>query len=274
MTIDATQAAISPYSSLWRVQPSAVSSAATTAGAGASQPTVASAGVPPLSGGKPLLAASDRMLLQRRDLSSEEARAYEHLLTEFAASQRRGEDPVDFLKTLSGEGLDLLKKAHSFPASMQVDLAGMDRESAINFVVPDSRQVVLNNDGFTSSANGALSFRFPPVNAPQSVKDAWAEATAGLSEKDVLLFQGSFLPLMIEDNVTRDSAGNPVGLRGPDDPGYHNPFAEPGFSYAGMVEDRLASLEHFKAHYSSEQYDWQKGLLTRLAQAMDNHGVA
>lgn len=30
---------------------------------------------------------------------------------------------------------------------------------------------------------------FPPVNAPQAVKDAWAQATEGLSEQDIAIAQ-------------------------------------------------------------------------------------
>jgi len=221
-----------------------------------------------------LLNPRDMMLLQRRDVSIEQRADYEHMLSEFTAANNQGQDPVDFLRNLSKEGLDLLTKVHSFPAGMRVNIESMSKEEAINFIVPDSAQVDLNNDGLIGSANGSKSFRFPPVNAPQDVKDAWNEAMDGLPEKDQLLAQGMFMVLHVQANITYDTAGNPVGIREPGDPEYRNPFAAQNFSYSDMVDKMLDQLEAYKSYDSPERYEWKKDILTRFGDALGSKGTS
>lgn len=269
MSIAAVQARTTNYQHLWKTGSAPAPTFQPAPGESPSASDAEKAG--PVS--PPLLAASDRMLMQGRHVSDAESQAYEHLLTRFAADQRQGGDPLAFLKTLSQDGLDLLKKVHSFPAGMTVDLASMDREAAINFVVPDSRQVDLDNDGLIGSANGTKAFRFPPVNAPQAVKDAWAEATEGLSDRDRMLSEGMFLSLVVTVNLTYDTAGNPVGIMDPDDQNFVNPFADPGFSYPKIVDNKLANLERFKAQYSVESYERGTRVLTAFAEALERNGV-
>ncbi len=222
---------------------------------------------------RPLVNPRDLMLLQNREVSVEERADYERLLSEYTAIQKAGGNPLDFLRNLSSDGLDLLKKVHSFPAGMRVDVEGMNKEEAINFIVPDSRQVDLNNDGLIGSANGSKMFRFPPPNAPQDVKDAWKEAMDGLPEKDRLLAQGLFLVVHVQANITYDTAGNPVGIRSPDDPAFRNPYAEQNFSYSDMTEKMLSHLENTKGYYSPEQYEWKKDILSRFAKALENDSI-
>ena len=270
MTIESVSAGTVGFQTLWRADRGRVEPPADDGGGWNSTPPAA----PALTGTAPLLASRDLVLLQRRDVAPEERAAYEYLLAEFSASRVGGEEPQAFLDSLSEAGIDLLRKVHSFPPDTPVNPGSMTTEEALNFILPDSRQVDLDNDGLLSSANGAKSWRFPPVNAPQEVKDAWEEATRDLSERDVMLFSGMFMVLTIEANLKYDAAGNPVGLYQPGDPEYSNPFAEPDFSYRNMVDDMLSRLERFRSYETDDSYAWKKDMLSRFASALDDQEVA
>lgn len=219
---------------------------------------------------------SDIRFLRRRGLDGEDHAAYEHILTRFATDPANRDDLVAFLKTLSQEGLDLLKKAQSLPSDAVIDLESehAGREQALNLILPDSRQVDLDNNGFAEGITGGNMWRFPPINAPQSVKDAWEEASQGLSDGDRLRSMGLFLVDMASANIRRDDAGTPIGLYGPEDPEFRNPFADPEFGYAANAEWHLSKLENERHLMSGQQYKWSKAMLTRWADALGGVGMA
>ena len=217
---------------------------------------------------------NDTRLITGRGLSVEEQGAYEYILSHFATGPGNRKNPVDFLRKLSPDGIDLLKKAQSLPANARIDLDRANTEGALNLILPHSQQADLNNDGFNEGITGGYLWRFPPTNAPQEVKDAWEKATDGLSEGDRLTFQAVFMIDMVGANLKRDADGTPIGVYGPLDPEFRNPFADPQFDYGANADWHMLKLEKERHLISGEQYAWQKAMLTRWMDALADMDTA
>ena len=128
-------------------------------------------------------------LLHRRDISDTEINQFQQLLNDAQAEiTNSGKSSKQVLQEMDSHELDLLKRANSLANSIQV--TGLSDEGAANLLLqPDfSDRVDLNNDGIVEVGIGR-SITFPPVNAPDSVKRAWDEATAGMSEGDMMSMQ-------------------------------------------------------------------------------------
>ncbi|WP_100640667.1 hypothetical protein [Alteromonas facilis] len=115
-------------------------------------------------------------LLNARKLNERDIEAYQAILAEAKDSDLSAKA---FLKTLDAVELNTLQKANSLVDNIIVD--GLSNEGAKNLLAqPDGSDLVdLNNDGIVEIGIGR-SIHFPPVNAPEFVKKAWNEATAGL----------------------------------------------------------------------------------------------
>jgi hypothetical protein len=123
-------------------------------------------------------------------------------LIDKAVAQNAYADPQAFLQSLSTDELKVVQEIHGLAESIVP--AGLSEEGALNLLLsPDSSRDI-DRDGFQMVGLGK-KWQFPPVNAPESVKQAWKEATANMSESEVMLLQGSFLPFVI-DGVTNNSA--------------------------------------------------------------------
>lgn len=135
------------------------------------------------------LTARSVELLQRRSLSDSEIGTFQALLNE-AQQEMDGEDlsAKEVLQQMSSDELDLLRRANSLADGISVEK--LSEEGAINLLhQPDfSDRVDLDNDGIVEVGVGK-NITFPPVNAPDHVKEAWAEATEGMSESDVMMLQ-------------------------------------------------------------------------------------
>lgn len=131
-------------------------------------------------------------LLQRRSLNTSEIADFEALLMR-AREQQVGENTSarDVLAALNPEALDLVRRASGLVNTINV--SQLSDEGAINLLrQPDSSdRVDLNNDGLVEVGEGRLIV-FPPVNASQSVKDAWVKATDGMSEQNKITAQLRF----------------------------------------------------------------------------------
>ncbi|MEH3107494.1 MAG: hypothetical protein PGN09_09475 [Sphingomonas fennica] len=86
-------------------------------------------------------------------------------------------DPVAFLRTLGSDELQALRQIHSL--GDPVDPATLDAEGALNLLLPRTMARDLDGDGRTMIGKAA-TIVFPPGDAPQAVKDAWAKATDGM----------------------------------------------------------------------------------------------
>lgn len=115
--------------------------------------------------------------LQTRNISSEDISNFSELLKR--AENRQG-SAKEFLQSLSKDELALVQQANSLADN--INIGGLSAEGAQNLLSqPDGSDLVdLNNDGIVE-VGAARTIHFPPVNAPQYVKDAWAAATEGMS---------------------------------------------------------------------------------------------
>ncbi len=166
--------------------------------------------------------AKDAQLMNMRGVSSEDRQRFAEIVQN-AVQNSAYSDPISYIKSLSSDDVEVLRRVHSLAETSGV--TGTDTvEGAINLLLPPQDQVDSNNDGLVNSGR-AVTFKFPPPNAPQSVKDAWDSATEGLSFEDKMMAEAVFFPAMIGANVKTDSAGNIVGIYEPEDPEYTNIFA-------------------------------------------------
>lgn len=173
-------------------------------------------------------------------------------------------DPLAFVQGLSLGGLETLKAMHS---TGDLDPATMTEEGALNLILPFNERQDIDNDGFVEKGHG-VGWTFPPVNAPQSVHDAWEKTTEGMSEGDRLMAQAMFMPVMLR----RDEATGRVSELERSES--NNVYARADFSYDRMASLRLESIEAFRHMMSEEQYAFQKDFLTRLRESFAEAGVA
>ena len=228
---------------------------------------------PPPTSSNQLLASGDMRLLLLRGLNGDGVEGYKSILEQFYSDPANRDDPVEFLQNLSDEGIDLLKQAQSLPVGAQIDFTSLNQEEALNFILPHSGQVDLNNDGLVANANGGKGFMFPPPNAPQSVKDAWKDATEGMSESDVFLLSGKFMIQFGMANFHVDDNGK-VTRTEPGEPGWRNIFAEDGYSYMDAIDEFQAANEFSRRDNTPEMYERMKTLLARLEDVFASHGIA
>ena len=173
-------------------------------------------------------------------------------------------DPVAFLKNLSQGELETLRVMHSLADPIEPE--GLSREGALNLLLPINKRQDIDNDGFTETGK-AVGWSFPPPNAPQSVHDAWATATEGMSMQDRLMAEAMFMPLMVKV----DESGNVSELARSE---ANNPYAKTDFSFSRFVEERLDSLDAFKLQMDPEQYELQKGALSKFLEELNTAGNA
>ncbi len=129
----------------------------------------------------------------RRQQVEDNSAAFE-ALTAKAASSNAFSDPQTFLQSLSPSELSTLQAIHCLAAP--IDAAGLSKEGALNLLVCPGHAQDIDNDGF-EQVGAAKTWTFPPPNAPAKVKQAWKDATANMSDHDVMLLSGSFLPLSL-----------------------------------------------------------------------------
>lgn len=210
-------------------------------------------------------------LMNRRGVTGEEIQTFKNII-EKAQEAGAYHNPKAFLNSLSGDEMEVVRKVHCLANRIKVE--GLDYEGAYNLLMQPGAYKDLNNDGLLGVGLGK-SRVFPPPNAPDAVKKAWEEATAGMTEIEKLI-QG-YAPFMAAEasaNIKHDSQGNPIGFYRPGENGYTNIYTEPGFTYQGLVDKCLANLEIGKGHMKFESYVAAKEFLENFGKALDKHGVA
>lgn len=121
--------------------------------------------------------------------------------------EESGKGAKEFLSTLSSSELYEIQKSNHLASKIRIDR--ISDEGAENlFIRPvDSENVVdLNNDGIVEVGE-AKTFVYPPPNAPDSVKEAWYEATKDMTEREKMFSMGSFLVAQTEANAYRRPDG-------------------------------------------------------------------
>lgn len=102
--------------------------------------------------------------------------------------------PLEFVRSLSTGEREVLRHIHGLADS--VNPAALSEEGALNLLRSPGSAKDIDRDGF-QMVGAAKIWTFPPPDAPAAVKQAWEETTRGLSEADVMLLQGSFLPIRV-----------------------------------------------------------------------------
>lgn len=199
---------ISQYTNIFNVKPKA------------SEP-VASAGAEPLFQADSLELSDDaKDILKRRGLDDAEVLA-------FAEIVRDAEDATDkkaFIKSLSVEDRDLLKRANSYGRKLtHSEIDGFSEEGAYNFLVDQTKRtkVDFNNDGMVEHGQ-AMTFVFPPPNSPDHIKDAYDEFTKDMDMKERLKIEIYFMSQSLTANIKYDGSGKTVGFYFPGEEGYTN----------------------------------------------------
>jgi len=127
-------------------------------------------------------------LLKRRKMSPEQIENYSDLMGKIIEKREAGEDAKSILKSFNANEMKLLQKANCL--ADPIKLEGLSEEGAQNLLNQQDRSnmVDLNNDGIVE-VGAARTMSFPPVNAPDSVKKAWEEATIDMDLKDKMMLE-------------------------------------------------------------------------------------
>jgi len=127
-------------------------------------------------------------LLKLRGQSDQEVSHFADLLSDANEKIRQDISAKEILSDMNPNELALIQASAGLVDPISVD--ALSNEGAINLLAqPDKKGMVdLNNDGLVE-VGIAKSIVFPPVNAPESVRVAWEEATQGMSEKDKMVLQ-------------------------------------------------------------------------------------
>ncbi len=174
-------------------------------------------------------------LLIRRDLSNEDIERFGNIIQEADSA----ESAKDFLKNLSPEDIDLVKRANKYaPTLNDSHIDTMSEEGARNMLVqPDNRAFVdLNDDGIVDHGV-ARTFVFPPPNAPESVKDAWDETLEALPKNERLLASTIFLTQQMSANLKVDDTGKVIGFYQAGEEGFKNIFSQQEDDWFGLFDD-------------------------------------
>ncbi|GFK93351.1 hypothetical protein NNJEOMEG_01183 [Fundidesulfovibrio magnetotacticus] len=184
----------------------------------------------------------------RRDVEAS-ADTYRRVLGK-AAAQGGYDDPQAFLQGLTKAELAAVQHIHCL--ADPIDPTGLDKEGALNLLYAPDQTRDIDRDGF-QSVGKAKTWRFPPPDAPASVKRAWDAATAGMGEKDTLLLQGAFLGLTLPAATGQGSAylganADYAGLtRGILDAARREAVLAPAWQQASRAVE-IGGLERFLAH--------------------------
>jgi len=227
---------------------------------------------PPLSGFGALLSGQDIKMLHTRSVNGDEQAAYADILRAFHSDPANFDDPVGFLRNLSTEGQNLLLKAQSLPQDGSVNFEAMNQEEALNFILPHTQKVDLDNDGFVGTGNGGKTFQFPPPNAPQATKDAWNAATQGMSFLDKAMMEFRFMSLQTQANTSEGPNGE-ITFASPDDPNWNNIFADSSFSYRNAVEGFRKANQEQTQNRSQAEIDRIDGLLRHINDTFARFGI-
>ena len=202
-------------------------------------------------------------LMQSRQASSDDIQRFKEILAR-ANSANAMSDPKTFLRNLSAADMEVLRKVHSL--ADPIDIASLNLEGATNLLVQPGSARDLDNNGLTSVGAGNF-FTFPPENAPESFKAAWASASDGMSFADIpteMIFAVGLANIHVDERTGR------VTSVSPDDPNWRNPYADPGYDYRGAIDHITSSLKDNYEHnlIPKERYEQEMAFYTRVTKAM------
>lgn len=162
------------------------------------------------------------------------------------------DQPQAFLNGLSRSDLASLQAIHSL--ADPIETKSLSKEAALNLLMPPNALKDVNKDGFLS-VGAALSWTFPPVDAPDNVKQAWAAATAGMDAGQIMNAQISFMPIIPPGATVADA----------------HAYLGPGADYTRLVAEALDSAIYAKSFdqpWQQEFRDQQIAFLKRFQESL------
>ena len=182
-----------------------------------------------------------------RGTSANDQTAYAAILNR-AYSQGGMDDPVAFLQTLTPQEQGVVQRAHCLAEPF--DASTMSKEGAYNLLLPEGYQVDFNHDGM-QEVGAAKTITFPPLDAPEQVKQAWLTATQNMDDMTMMTYQLEMHIMMYGINVN-DQTSKALAPTDQID------------SYRDGVDKFLASLEYFKASIPADQYARDKAFFSDM----------
>lgn len=173
----------------------------------------------------------DNGLLNSRQVSAADRQRFGEIFQD-AVSSGGFNNPVQYVNDLPKEDIGVLQRVHSLGEPGAVTKT--NTEGAVNLLLPPKTAVDLNNDGLVNRGS-VTAFHFPPPNTPQSVKDAWAAVTEGMSFKERMLAETPFLSMTLGANIKLDDQGRFAGVNEPNTPDYNNPFPSIAPDWLDMI---------------------------------------
>lgn len=208
---------------------------------------------------------SDKALamMRQRQVSEAQQATFKDVLQR-AQTDQAGADPKRFLGTLSSDELTAVQSAHCL--GLPIDVNALNQEGAANLLVQPGAEQDLDNNGLTS-VGAANLFTFPPNNAPESFKTAWAQATEGKSFGDI---PAQMILAAGVANLKTDPATGQVTSVSPDDPSWRNPYADPSYDYGAAVSNIMEGLKQDRSHnlISETQFKHDMQFYEQLHQAL------
>jgi len=182
-----------------------------------------------------------------RGTSANDQTAYAAILNR-AYSQGGMDNPVAFLQSLTPQEQSVVQRARCLAEPF--DASTMSKEGAYNLLLPEGYQVDFNHDGM-QEVGAAKIITFPPLDAPEQVKQAWLTATQNMDEGDMMTYQLQMHIMMYGGNVN-DQTSKALAPTDQID------------SYREGVDKFLASLEYFKASIPADQYARDKAFFSDM----------
>lgn len=192
---------------------------------------------------KPITSLSDVMgmtateMATIRGTSVNDQASYAAILNR-AYSEGAMDDPVAFLKTLSPQEQSIVQRAHCL--ADPINPSTMSKEGAYNLLLPEGYQVDFNNDGM-QEVGAAKTITFPPLDAPEEVKQAWLSATQNMNDRDMMTYSLE-MHIMLYSIPIDDQPSTPIAPTNQID------------SYRDGIDKFLAWTEYTKASTPPEQY--------------------
>lgn len=188
-------------------------------------------------------------------------------ILEKAVHENAYNDPKAFMKSLSVEERKAIQTMHSYGLELtNYEIDSMSFEGSYNMLVPGHMQQDFDKNGLTASGNAQI-FKFPSSNAPDNVKEAWAEMTAGMTSEERLMAEAKMMTHHFSANFDIFRTGGSF-----DD--YVDPFLADDFSYMGWAQKGYDANEYFKGSISNEQYEADKKFYTRFMEIFSKYGIA
>lgn len=182
-----------------------------------------------------------------RGTSANDQTAYAAILNR-AYSQGGMDNPIAFLQSLTPQEQGVVQRAHCLAEPF--DTSTMSKEGAYNLLLPEGYQVDFNHDGF-QEVGAARTGTFPPLDAPEQVKQAWLAATQNMDDMTMMTYGFEMHNMLYGINVN-DQTSKALAPTDQID------------SYRDGVNKFLASLEYFKASIPADQYARDKDFFSDM----------